>query len=55
MRGLAITRPNLVWAMDITYIPMARGFVYLTACSLVLARDRMSVEARTEDEDARIH
>ena len=23
------TRPNQVWAMDITYIPMARGFVYL--------------------------
>ena len=31
MRGLAITRPNQVWAMDITYIPMARGFVYLAA------------------------
>ena len=29
LRGLAITRPNHVWAMDITYIPMARGFVYL--------------------------
>ena len=29
MRGMAITRPNQVWAMDITYIPMARGFVYL--------------------------
>jgi putative transposase len=26
---LEITRPNQVWAMDITYIPMARGFVYL--------------------------
>jgi len=31
LRGLAVTRPNQVWAMDITYIPMARGFVYLTA------------------------
>jgi len=31
LRGLAITRPNEVWAMDITYIPMARGFVYLAA------------------------
>ena len=30
LRGLAITRPNQVWAMDITYIAMARGFVYLT-------------------------
>jgi len=31
LRGLTITRPNHVWAMDITYIPMARGFVYLAA------------------------
>ena len=31
LRGLAITRPNQVWAMDITYIPMAKGFVYLAA------------------------
>ncbi len=29
LRGLEITRPNQVWAMDITYIPMAHGFVYL--------------------------
>jgi putative transposase len=31
LRNLPITRPNQVWAMDITYIPMARGFVYLAA------------------------
>ena len=31
LRNLSITRPNQVWAMDITYIPMARGFVYLAA------------------------
>jgi putative transposase len=31
LRNLAVTQPNQVWAMDITYIPMARGFVYLTA------------------------
>jgi putative transposase len=31
LRGVAITRPNQVWAMDITYIPIARGFVYLAA------------------------
>jgi putative transposase len=31
LRGLAITRPNQVWSSDITYIPMARGFMYLTA------------------------
>jgi putative transposase len=29
LRGMEIVRPNQVWAMDITYIPMARGFVYL--------------------------
>jgi putative transposase len=31
LRGLEIDRPNQVWATDITYIPMARGFVYLCA------------------------
>ncbi len=31
LRGMKIDRANQVWAMDITYIPMARGFVYLTA------------------------
>ena len=31
LRNLAVTRPDQVWAMDISYIPMARGFVYLAA------------------------
>ncbi|MGH8291508.1 MAG: IS3 family transposase [Steroidobacteraceae bacterium] len=31
LRGFAVERPNQVWATDITYIPMARGFVYLAA------------------------
>jgi putative transposase len=31
LRGMAIEHANQVWAMDITYIPMARGFVYLAA------------------------
>ncbi|MCW5835724.1 MAG: IS3 family transposase, partial [Labilithrix sp.] len=31
LRGLAISRPNQVWATDITYIPMKDGFVYLVA------------------------
>jgi putative transposase len=31
LRELEITRPNEVWAIDITYIPMAKGFMYLTA------------------------
>jgi putative transposase len=35
---LAITRANQVWALDTTYIPMARGFVYLTAVVDVASR-----------------
>ena len=31
LRNMPILRPNQVWAMDITYIPMARGFAYLAA------------------------
>lgn len=31
LRKLKVERPNQVWATDITYIPMAKGFVYLTA------------------------
>jgi len=31
LRNVTIDRPNQVWAMDTTYIPMQRGFVYLTA------------------------
>jgi putative transposase len=31
LRGMVIDRPNQVWATDITYIPMARGFMYLIA------------------------
>jgi putative transposase len=31
LRGVRVDRPNQAWAMDITYVPMARGFVYLAA------------------------
>ena len=31
LRGLAIDRPNQVWAADITYVPIGRGFLYLVA------------------------
>ncbi|WP_448152350.1 IS3 family transposase [Castellaniella caeni] len=31
LRGMAIERPNQVWATDISYIPLAHGFMYLTA------------------------
>lgn len=31
LRNVAIVRPNQVWSTDITYVPMPRGYVYLTA------------------------
>ena len=31
LRGLRIDRPNMVWAMDITYIRLLQGFIYLVA------------------------
>ena len=31
LRGLAVNRVNQVWATDITYVPMSRGFMYLVA------------------------
>jgi putative transposase len=38
LRKMAITRSNQAWALDTTYIPMARGFVYLTAVVDVASR-----------------
>jgi len=38
LRDLEITRPNQVWEVDITYIPMAKGFMYLTAIIDVYSR-----------------
>ena len=38
LSGMKITRPNQVWAADITYIPMARGFLYLVAIIDVYSR-----------------
>lgn len=38
LRGLAITHPNQVWEIDITYIPMKHGFLYLTAIIDVYSR-----------------
>lgn len=42
LRGLDIVRPNQVWATDITYIPMAKGFVYLVAIIDLYSRRVMS-------------
>jgi putative transposase len=52
LRNLAVDRPNQVWAMDITYIPMARGFVYLAAVVDWFSRRvlawRLSITLETE-------
>lgn len=38
LKGLNINRPNQVWEIDITYIPMEKGFMYLTAIIDVYSR-----------------
>lgn len=52
LRGMTIDRPNQVWAMDITYIPMAKGFVYLCAvvdwASRRILAHRVSITMETE-------
>ena len=51
LRGTTIDRTNQVWAMDITYVPMARGFVYLAAvvdwCSRRVLAWRLSITMET--------
>jgi putative transposase len=42
LTGLSIIRPNQVWAIDITYIPMKKGFMYLTAIIDVYSRKTLS-------------
>lgn len=42
LRNLAIERPNQVWVTDITYIPMRKGFMYLTAVMDVYSRKILS-------------
>ncbi len=56
LRGLKITRPNQVWAIDISYIPMKKGFMYLTAVIDLYSRYLVgwqlsnSLEAETQTE-----
>lgn len=38
LRNLAIVKPNQVWALDITYIPMPKGFMYLLAIMNLYSR-----------------
>jgi putative transposase len=47
LRGLAIEQANQVWALDTTYIPMARGFVYLVAVLDVASRKVLAHKVAT--------
>ena len=42
LQGLAIERPNQVWASDISYVPMAHGFMYLVAILDLVSRKVLS-------------
>ena len=50
LRHTAITRTNQVWALDTTYIPMTKGFVYLTAVIDVASRRVLAHETATTNE-----
>ena len=63
LRGLEINRPNQAWALDITYIPMKHGFMYLTAIMDLYSRyivgwqlsNSLEKETQTELLQATIH
>jgi putative transposase len=43
LRGVEVTKPNQVWAMDITYIPMARGHCQNNCRTPTLAEERRTI------------
>ena len=45
LKGLDIDRPNKAWAIDVTYIPMKNGFLYLTAMEQIPVFDKSSIIA----------
>jgi putative transposase len=47
LEGVVIERPNQVWASDITYLPMAHGFLYLMAILDVMSRKVLVGASRT--------
>lgn len=55
LRKLAVTRPNQVWAMDLTYFPMARGFVYLCAVVDWFSRRALVMVAIDHDGSRLLH
>ena len=55
LRGLAIERPNQVWAMDTTYIAMRQGFVYLTAVLAWRVSNSLAADSCVEALEEAIH
>ena len=53
LRGMTINRANQVWALDTSYIPMARGFVYLTAVVDGASRKVLAHRVAITMDDAR--
>lgn len=52
LKGIDVNRPNQVWCTDITYIPMAGGFVYLTAVMDWYSRHVLSWELANSMDDS---
>jgi len=52
LRNLAVTRANQVWCADVTYIPMAHGFLYLVAVMDWHARHVLSWRSSTTQDTA---
>ena len=51
LSGLTVSRPNQVWAADLTYIPMAHGFQYLVAIIDLYSRKVMAWRVRPRHRD----
>jgi transposase-like protein len=55
LRKLPVTRPNHVWAMDITYIPTARGFFYLAAVVDWFSRKVLACQLKDISDQVHAH
>jgi len=55
LRGVEIARPNQVWAMDITYVPMRKGFVYLAVVLDWFSRRMLSWRVSINDGGVVLH
>jgi putative transposase len=55
LRGLNVTKPNQVWGTDITYIPMAIGFIYLITANDLYSRYVVHWSVSNSIESCRAH